>query len=167
MNGEVTPFHRLIDHLYVFFGETSFLFLCPGFGFLFLLLSCKSSIYFESFLDRGEPGFMTRESACCCPCTGTRPDFGGSQGAGGRSFTRAWYRSLVADLAEEAALEGLLSRVTWMWCQGADGSLSFSVYPEWCPARGLMWPHACWLLGGGVFSWSLESREGSFLGLEE
>lgn len=74
----------------------------------------------------------------------------------------------MGDLAEEAALEGLLSRVTWMWCQGADGSLSFSVYPAWCPARGV-YMATCLL---AAWRWDVQlvpgkQREGSFLGLEE
>lgn len=65
----------------------------------------------------------------------------------------------MGDLAEEAALEGLLSRVTWMWVREL---MALSLSPCTQPGAqlgGFIWPHACWLLGGGMFSWSLESRE--------
>lgn len=74
----------------------------------------------------------------------------------------------MGNLAEEAALEGLLSRVMWVWCQGADGSLCFSVYPAWGPTGGAHM--AICLLAAWRWDVQLDpgkEREGSFLGLEE
>lgn len=64
----------------------------------------------------------------------------------------------MGGLAEEAALEGPVSRVMWMWCQGLR-ALAASPCPQPGAQLGAMWLHACWLLGRGVPTWSLERRE--------